>query len=379
LVAIGATLSRCIRQGKDMVARLGGDEFAIFLDNISHKAESIQVAERVIQEITRPFTLQGQEIFTGVSIGIAFSHENYRQPEEMLRDADLVMYRAKSSGRSRYEIFDQTIHQQMVSTMKLENDLSRAVKSLSSHSQFYVEYQPIVSLVDERILGFEALVRWQHPEQGIISPLTFIPLAEETGLIVPLGEWILHTACQRAVVWQRQFNPDLTINVNLSPRQFTRPDLVGSIEQILAETGLDSQTLKLEITESILMDGNSQTAEALKQLKEMKIKMCMDDFGTGYSSLSYLHHFPVDTLKIDRSFIHQMTSASRHSKIVQTIINLAHNLEMQVVAEGVENQAQLDQLRNLSCECGQGYFFSVPLSDDAVTQLLAKESSTFFR
>jgi len=372
LIEIGATLSRCIRQGKDLVARLGGDEFAIFLDNISHRSESTQVAERIIQEITKPFMIQGQEVFTGVSIGIAFSHAGYRQPEEMLRDADLVMYRAKSSGRSRYEIFDQTIHQQMVATLKLENDLRRAVKTLQHQPQFHLQYQPIVSLSDNQILGFEALVRWQHPEQGIISPLTFVPLAEETGLIVPLGEWILHQACQQAVVWQREFNPHLTINVNLSPRQFARPDLVTRITEILEETGLDNQTLKLEITESILIEQHSQTIATLKQLKEINIKLCMDDFGTGYSSLSYLHHFPMDTLKIDQSFIHQMTRESRHSKIVQTIINLAHNLDMQVVAEGVETQAQLTQLKNFGCEGGQGYLFSLPLDEDKVSHLLTE-------
>ncbi len=370
LVAIGATLGRCVRQEKDMVARLGGDEFAIFLDNISEQAESIHVAERIIQELSRPFILQGQEVYTGVSIGIAFSHQGYRQPEDMLQDADLVMYRAKSSGRARYEIFDQTINQQIVSTLKLENDLRRAVKSLATQPQFYVEYQPIVSLADNRILGFEALVRWQHPEQGIISPLTFIPLAEETGLIVPIGEWILHQACQQAVIWHRDFNPHLTINVNLSPRQFARPDLVPRIAKILQDTGLNSQTLKLEITESILIDQHNQTIETLQCLKDIDVKLCMDDFGTGYSSLSYLHNFPMDTLKIDQSFIHQMIPGSRHNKIVQTIINLAHNLDMQVVAEGVENQIQLDQLQSLSCECGQGYLFSLPLSSAEVSKLL---------
>jgi len=371
LVAIGAILSRCIRQGKDVVARLGGDEFAILLDNINHPDESIQVAERIIQEITKPFLLQGQEIFTGVSIGIAYSHQNYRQPEEMLRDADLVMYRAKSSGRSRYEIFDQTIHQQTVATLKLENDLRRAVKTLYSHPQFHLQYQPIVSLSNQQqVLGFEALVRWQHPEKGMISPLTFVPLAEETGLIVSLGEWILNTACQQAALWQQEFKSKIIVNVNLSPRQFTRPDLVERIEKILQDTGLNSENLKLEITESILLDGSAQITETLKRLKEMNIKMCIDDFGTGYSSLSYLHHFPVDTLKIDRSFIQQMTLQSRHHKIIQTIINLAHNLDMQVVAEGVENQAQLKQLQDLGCESGQGYLFSQPLNGNQVINFL---------
>ncbi len=371
LVAIGAILSRCIRQGKDVVARLGGDEFAILLDSINHPDESIQVAERIIQEITKPFLLQGQEIFTGVSIGIAYSHQNYHQPEEMLRDADLVMYRAKSSGRSRYEIFDQTIHQQTVATLKLENDLRRAVKTLYSHPQFHLQYQPIVSLNNhQQVLGFEALVRWQHPEKGMISPLTFVPLAEETGLIVSLGEWILNTACQQAALWQQEFKSKIVINVNLSPRQFTRPDLVERIEKILQDTGLSSENLKLEITESILLDGSIQITETLKRLKEMDIKMCIDDFGTGYSSLSYLHHFPVDTLKIDRSFIQQMTLESRHNKIIQTIINLAHNLDMQVVAEGVESEAQLQQLQDLDCEGGQGYLFSQPLNGNQVVNFL---------
>ncbi|NJL90775.1 MAG: EAL domain-containing protein [Coleofasciculaceae cyanobacterium SM2_1_6] len=378
LVAIGAILSRCIRQGKDVVARLGGDEFAILLDNLNHPDESIQVAERIIQEITKPFLLQGQEIFTGVSIGIAYSHQNYHQPEEMLRDADLVMYRAKSSGRSRYEIFDQTIHQQTVATLKLENDLRRAVKTLYSHPQFHLQYQPIVSLNNhQQVLGFEALVRWQHPDKGMISPLTFVPLAEETGLIVSLGEWILNTACQQAALWQREFKSKIIINVNLSPRQFTRPDLVERIEKILADTGLSSENLKLEITESILLDGSSQITETLKRLKEMNIKMCIDDFGTGYSSLSYLHHFPVDTLKIDRSFIQQMTLESRHNKIIQTIINLAHNLDMQVVAEGVESQAQLQQLQALDCEGGQGYLFSQPLNGNQVVNFLKVSKVNF--
>ncbi len=370
LVAIGETLSRCINPGEDLVARLSGDEFAVFLAGGLNAAKA--TAEQIIQEITQPFVLSGQEIFTSVSIGIAPSHSGYRQPQEILRDADLVMYQAKNSGRACYRIFDQAMHQQIVSALQLENDLRRAVNSLNSDEpqQFFLEYQPIMALQTGKILGFEALLRWRHPQKGAILPSVFIDLAEETGLINRIGDWVLQTACTQAVYWQKKYNPKLSISINLSANQFSNTGLVDAVDRVLELTGLDGRTLNLEITETLLMERAIETTQTIKRLRDRQIKLCMDDFGTGYSSLSYLHQFSFDTLKLDRSFIQQMESEPRHAKIVQTIIDLAHHLGMQVVAEGLETLSQLQQLQQLNCECGQGFLFAMPLSPKATEQLL---------
>lgn len=382
LKVIAKDLQACISKG-NLVARLGGDEFAILLDDIRELSDATQVAERIQQQLNRPFILDGQEVFTSVSIGIALSSTGYNEPEEILRDADIVMYRAKAQGRLRYEVFDVAMHNRVVAELKLENDLRRAVKALEDGEpndtpQFELYYQPIVDLKTSWTAGFEALVRWKHPDLGFISPVEFIPIAEETGLIVSLGHWVLREACRQLAAWQKQFpnRPPLIISVNLSGRQFSHSQLIGQIDQILQETGLEGNRLKLEITESVLMDNADLARSMLWQLRSRNIHLCMDDFGTGYSSLSYLHSFPVDTLKIDRSFVSMMGVETNNSEIVQTIVTLARNLEMEVIAEGIETLAQLKKLQDLGCLLGQGYLFSQPVDSQTAFQLLEQENWT---
>lgn len=372
LVAISDKLKGCLRPG-DTVARLGGDEFAILLENINSISDATHVAERIQQELLLPLDLDDHEVFTTASIGIVPGAVRYDQPEELLRDADTAMYHAKSLGKARYELFNSAMHARVVALLQLENDLRRAVE----RQEFQIYYQPIVSLTTGRIAGFEALVRWQHPEHGLVSPETFIQLAEETGLILPIGEWILYEACRQARLWQmlRPEAPPLTMNVNISSKQFTQPNLAHQIKQILHETNLEPSSLKLEITESIIMENTELTKNTILELKALNIHLCLDDFGTGYSSLSYLHSFPVDTLKADRSFISAMDVCNENSSlnITRTIMMLAHNLGINVVAEGVETAEQLMQLKKLKCQYAQGYFFSKPLTKAQVEELIASE------
>ncbi len=403
LVALVQRLKACVRPG-DTVARIGGDEFTILLEDVQagpqgRCPDAAGVAERIHKELALPFNLAGQEVFTSASIGIAFGIKtdpegkgyppagSYEQPEDILRDADAAMYRAKALGKARHEVFDITMHTQALASLQLENDLRRAIE----RQEFQVYYQPIVSLLDLseplaeaslKITGFEALARWQHPERGLISPAEFIPLAEETGLITPLCQWILRTACHQMGIWQQWFlsepqergaamSPPLTISVNISGKQFSRPDLVEQINQVLQQTGLDARSLKLEITESVVMENAKSATAMLSELKSLGVQLYIDDFGTGYSSLSYLHCFPVDALKIDRSFVNRMGIDRQNSQIIQTIVALAHNLNMDVVAEGVETLEQLIQLRELGCKYGQGYFLSRPLNSEAAGMLIA--------
>ncbi len=368
LVAIAHRLKLCLRS-LDMVARLGGDEFAILLENVSTVQNVTDVADRIRREVVLPFMLNGHEIFTNVSIGIALSSLGRPQAEDLLTDADTAMYRAKALGRGRYEIFDEVMHTQTARVMQIEHDLRWVIE----RQELSVHYQPIISLRANRIEGFEALLRWQHPVWGMISPAEFIPVAEETGLIVPIGYWVLEEACRQVKLWQQQF-PDyapLTVNVNLSARQFTQPDLLDKITAILNRTEFDTHSLKLEITESVILGNAEQVSTILSQLKGMGIRLALDDFGTGYSSLSYLHRYPVDTLKIDRSFIDQVDTDGEKLELVRTIITLAWNLGMAVVAEGVETNKQVAQLRALQCESVQGYYFSKPLAPDAMPTWLA--------
>lgn len=356
----------------DTVARLGGDEFVILLDGIKDINCATQIADRIQKELTLPFDLNGYEVFISTSIGIALSTTGYDQPEEILRDADTVMYRAKALGKARYEVFDKDMHARAVSLLQLENDLRRSLE----RQELQVYYQPIVSVNTGRINGFEALVRWQHPSRGLVSPVEFIPIAEETGLIVPIGYWVLRQACRQMSAWQKSYQASglLTISVNFSGKQFSQPDLIKQVDQILQETGLDGKSLKLEITESVLIGNSDLVAGMLLQLKSLGVQVDIDDFGTGYSSLSYLHRFPIDALKIDRSFISRIGINNENLEIVQTIITMAHNLGMSVVAEGVETAKQLAQLKSLQCEYSQGYFFSKPLNPEAASAFIAKEA-----
>ena len=370
LITMARRLESCIRE-VDMVARLGGDEFAILLDGIPNQAEATNMAQRIQEKLQSPFNLSGHEVFTTTSIGIAVSATGYDDPENMLRDADTAMYRAKAQGKACYEVFDKGMHTHAVYVLQMENDLRRAIE----REELRVYYQPIVALENGQLAGFEALIRWQHPERGFINPSDFIPLAEDTGLIVPLGLWILKRACQQLCQWQWQSpaNRSLFMSVNLSGKQVAQPDLVENIRDILDETHVDAKHLKLEITESAVMENAEMAARLLKRLKALGVQLSIDDFGTGYSSLSYLHRFPVNTLKIDRSFVGRIGEAAENIEIVRTVISLAENMGMEVVAEGIETLSQLTQLRKLKCQYGQGYLFSRPVDAESVSSWISKK------
>lgn len=372
LIAVAKRLSSSMRPG-DTIARLGGDEFTILLEEISTVNEAEEVASRLQKILEAPFNLSGNEIFTTVSIGIAWSGLGYERPDELLRDADTAMYRAKKSDSSRRAVFDKAMHSQAVSRLQLESDLRRAVE----RAEFVVYYQPIVALEEGQLQGFEALVRWQHPERGMVPPMQFIPVAEETGLIVEIGDQVMREACRQMKQWQQQ-HPELSnlqVSVNLSSRQFAQSDLLGQIRRVLADCGLDPRNLKLELTESAVMENSDKAVNQLRQLRDLGIELSIDDFGTGYSSLSYLHRFPLSTLKIDRSFINEMKDNEENREIVRTIVTLAKTLRMEVVAEGIETEDQLMQLRWLDCRYGQGYYFSRPVDAGAASELVGQNKN----
>src|SRR5205085_55381 len=324
LVGIARRLEVCLRPG-DTVARLGGDEFTILLEDLLDATDAIEIAERIQRELSVPFNIGGHEVFTTASLGIAPSSIGYERAEDILRDADTAMYRAKMMGKNRYEVFDKAMHDRAMNLLQMETDLRRAV----DRQEFFLEYQPIIELKSGQVHGFEALVRWQHPERGMISPLDFIPVAEENGLIIPLGRWVLIEACKQLRLWQEQVpeNPSFNLSVNLSSRQFSQPDLVEQIAAIIKETGVDARGWRQEITESMVMENIDTAVGMLTRLRSLGVEISLDDFGTGYSSLSYLHRFPINTLKIDRSFVSRMTDSSENAEIVRTIATLARSLE----------------------------------------------------
>jgi diguanylate cyclase (GGDEF)-like protein len=351
---------------RDLVSRLGGDEFTILLENIRTPSEATQVAERVLAALCHGLTLEGHTLFPSASIGIAIGSQAYQNATDVLRDADLAMYEAKKTGKSCYALFTDDLHIRTFKLLQLESDLGQAL----TQGEFQLHYQPIVSLITNKLVGFEALVRWQHPQRGFIPPNDFIALAEETGFIIPLGEWVLREACRQMHIWHQSFptQTDLLISINLSGKQLRDPRLIEIIDRVLAETGLDGRFLKLELTESMLIDDVEMTIETLEDICARNIRLSIDDFGTGYSSLSYLPRFPVDTLKIDRSFVSRMADKAENLEIVRAIISLAQSIEMDVIAEGIETVAQLEQLRTLGCGFGQGYLFSRPLDSQTVEQ-----------
>ncbi|HEW80769.1 MAG TPA: EAL domain-containing protein [Nitrospirae bacterium] len=366
LVAISQRLKEGLRPG-DTIARLGGDEFAILLEDLKDVKEAIQISERVLEKLRLTFDLDGQEIFATASLGIALSSKEYENPEYLLRDADIAMYQAKANGCNRYEVFDNSMYDNAVARLQLETDLRQAM----NQEEFRLHYQPIISMKTGKITGVEGLIRWQHPLKGLINPDEFIPTAEETGLIVTIGEWVISEAAHQLSRWQKifPFDPPLTVSVNISSKQLL-PTLVKHIKDVLGKTGLDPGSLILEITESILMESAEMVAPLLLQLKGLGVKLYIDDFGTGYSSLSYLHGFPVDVLKIDRSFIARIGSNGDNLEIVKAIVTLAHSLDMKVIAEGVETEEQLEKLKKLGCEYIQGFFYSKPLEMKMFEDLL---------
>ncbi len=369
LVTIARRLESCLRPA-DTIARLGGDEFTILLEDIKGAGEAVAFAERLQKALTFPFKIDEHEIFISLSIGIALGNSDYLKPEEILRDADTAMYHAKSSGKARYAIFDREMHTRALKRLQLETDLRHAVE----REEFFLVYQPIVSLETARLVGFEALVRWQHPERGLISPAEFIPLAEETGYILPIGHWVLEHACQQMHEWQKQAPQKLplSMSINLSGKQLAQETITEQVKQILRRTGVDPRQIKLEITESVVMENIETATDTLNQLRALGIQLSIDDFGTGYSSLSYLHRLPVNTLKIDRSFVIQMMKNNENAEIVRTIVSLAKTLSMNVIAEGVETVEQLEHLQKLECNNGQGYLFAKPLKVEEAHALVTQ-------
>lgn len=374
LVAIAGRLEFILRPG-DLVARLGGDEFTILLSEINSAEDALTIAERIQEEIRNPFDLGGSEIVTTASIGIAFGSSDYEQAEEILRDADIAMYRAKAKGKACHMIFDQSMHEEVRNRLHIEREMRQALEQ----KEFCLYYQPIVDLKTGNLSGFESLIRWRHPVRGMVSPGEFIPIAEENNLILPLGRWVLDESCRQMKAWQNVYPgaKDLMISVNLSGKQFIQPDLVEQVAAALAESGLAPKHLKLEITESYLMENSELAVKAVNGLRDLGLQLSLDDFGTGYSSLSYLHSLPVSYLKIDRSFVNRMMDSNENSEMVETIIRLAQNLKMKVIAEGIETSEQMAHLQTLNCQYGQGYFFSKPVEPENAALLIGKMANNF--
>ena len=361
-------LEACVRPG-DIVARLGGDEFTILLDEVTDVEFAKTIATRIVTTLQQPCTISGHEVVSSASVGIAMSSTDYDRPEEVIRDADLAMYRAKQRGKARFELFDRTMHQQAVSALQLETDLRQAL----DRDEFSIRYQPIVALDTGSVIGLEALVRWEHLKRGTIYPSDFITVAEEIGLILPLGRWILREACARLHEWQKKFKTDspLYVSVNVSPRQLDENGFVEDILKIVRDAGLRSADLQLEITEGIVLDSEEERSMNIRRLMDAGIRVQIDDFGTGYSALSQLQHLSFDTtLKIDRAFVSQLTGPRDNLEIVRAIVTMARTLGMSVIAEGVETEDQRRQLQDLHCEQGQGYLFSQALDRDGVEELL---------
>lgn len=370
LKAVAHRLQTCLTDSA-VLARFGGDEFTILLKDIQHLEDAIQVADCILAVMRQTFNLDGYEIFLNTSIGIVLNASSSVQSEDFLRNADIAMYRAKAEGKSRYSVFDTVMHSQVVQRLHLETDLRLAIE----RKELQLYYQPILSTSQQDIVGFEALLRWQHPTRGMIPPTEFIPIAEETGLIIPLGRWILWEACHQMQSWKERF-PGSSLqymSVNLSGRELLQPDIIDWITQILAETRLHPYHLKLEVTESSLITNTEVAGDRLKQLNTTGIHLSLDDFGTGYSSLSYLHRFPVNHLKVDRSFVKDLCDNDESLKITESIVVLAHSLNMKVIAEGVENQAQLNRLKELGCEYVQGFLFSPAIPASTATELLKSQ------
>ncbi len=368
LIEVARRITNSVRPG-DVAARLGGDEFCVLLGEIRDGSDTTRVASRIMSALEPPVMLEGREVFTSTSIGIAVHEPGLEGPEHLLRHADTALYRAKQRGKARFEIFDHEMHERAAALLLLEDELRAAVGG----SQFRLLYQPVVRLEDQAIAGFEALIRWHHPDRGPVATPEFLPLAEETGLIVPIGYWVLDEACRQMACWVERFPrlPDLTVSVNLSPKQLQQADLVSRVGQALGKAGLPPTHLRLEISEQTLMDDADRNVDLIETLRNMGVQVQIDDFGTGSSSLSYLHRFRVDTLKIDRSFVNMMGTPGDRAAMIRAIITLARDMGISVVAEGVETPDQSAKLLSFKCDRGQGYLFSHPLEADAAADFLA--------
>lgn len=367
LVAVSERLQACLRDG-DTIARLGGDEFAIILADIARAEDVGKVAQKIVDTMSKRFVLKDQELFITASVGISLYPNDGEDAETLLKNADTAMYRAKGQGRNNYQIYSAALNANAFERLAMESSLRQALE----RKEFLLHYQPQVNLNTGQVIGIEALMRWRHPDLGLVSPTKFIPIAEETGLIIPIGEWVLRTACAQNKAWKDSGLPPIVVSVNMSARQFQQKNLVGMVSQVLRETRLDAKYLELELTESILMQKEEPFLAMLTELSSMGIALSIDDFGTGYSSLSYLNRFPINILKIDQSFVNNITKNPNDAVIVTAIITLAHSLDMKAIAEGVETAEQLEFLRSLHCDGMQGYLFSQPLPADEVTKLLAE-------
>lgn len=379
LVTVAQRLERCMRSSdvlsqlndRSTVARFGGDEFVILLNGIREPANASRVAQRILNVLAEPLSLHGHDVSVSCSIGIAVGSNGDCTASDLLRYADIAMYQAKNNGKSRSCTFDETMRSQSIERLALEADMKTAIQ----RGEFQIYYQPIVGLPEERIQGFEALLRWQHPTRGLLSPAEFVSIAEETGFIVELGAWVLENSCRQLCKWQQNSvrQTPLFMSVNVSSKQIADPNFVDRVTRCLQETGLKASSLKLEITESAIIRDPELASQTLGRLRELGANISLDDFGTGYSSLSYLRQFPIDTIKIDRSFIDQMEGSKQAGEIVKTIVALAHNLGMQVTAEGIERRTQLSKLNEFSCETGQGYLYSRPVANASIEELLLED------
>ncbi len=374
LKQVARRLESAVRKG-DLVARLGGDEFVILSNELPNEAHAVLVAERIQASLREPFCLSENEVFVTVSIGVDVCTDGEKSPDDMIRDADTAMYRAKSKGRAQYQIFQHSMREQASKRLQIDTEMRHALE----RKEFEMYYQPILDLSSETCRGFEALVRWCHPTLGVISPFEFIGAAEENGLIIPLGTWVLEESCRQLRTWQITYEnaENMSVAVNLSPKQFSQPNFPEIVADILNRTGLNPRCLKLEITESQIMENDMEAVRMMHMLRELKIELSLDDFGTGYSSLSYLHRLPVSFLKIDRSFVSRMTKSQKNAEIVTTIIKLAQNLKKRVIAEGIETVGQLEMLKQLKCEFGQGYLFSKPLSAPMASEYLENPNENY--
>jgi diguanylate cyclase (GGDEF)-like protein len=375
LNAVARRLEQCIR-GEDMAARVTGDEYVVLLESINDDSDGGRVAERIRQALARPVETTEGDVYTSASIGIVLSTSGLEPGQVLLQRAGIAVSRAKAAGRRRYEMFDRAMQARAVARLRMETDLRHAIE----RNEFELYFQPLITLESGRITELEALLRWRHPERGIVPPLDFIPLAEETGLIVPIGSWVLAAACRQMVEWQKQFgarkesaDSPLALSVNLSVKQLAQPGFVKLVSETVKASGMDPRSLKLEITESFMIDDPEGTRATLEELRSLGVKLYLDDFGSGYSSLAYLHTLPLDAIKIDRGFVSRMGDGAAHYQLVHTIRDLARNIGVLAVAEGIETAAQLSALRALGCESAQGYLFSKPIPPLEIEQLLKKD------